>query len=112
MAYATAESKVGKYADVPVWNKKGEIKEGAVVEGEIVDVEEFTTKYGTMTTYIIGTADAKLVKLNGQTDLRNKMQDVADHRSELIGTKVRITYTGITETANGAMKVYNVEYEA
>lgn len=116
MAYKTAESKVGKYVDVAIWNgKNAGLKAGDVVEGEIVDVEQFATKYGEMITFILGKEDGTLIKVTGQTDIRNKMQDVEDNRAKagksLIGTKVRLTYNGLTETANGAMKTYTVEYD-
>ena len=104
MAFKKAESKLGKYADLATWNKKGEIKEGDSIEGYYVDSETFTTKHGEMTIYVIETSEA-LVKVTGQTDIKNKFAEIP------LGCKVRLTFQGIVETKNNPLKSYEVEYD-
>lgn len=113
MAFKKSESKVGKYANVEGWNKKGKLREGDSLEGYLIDVEKFNTKFGEAVVYIIEKEDSSLIKVIGQTDIRNKFDDIAEKVGDngLKGLKVRFTYTGVTETTNGMMKTYDVEYD-
>lgn len=104
MARKQAESVVGKYANVPTWNEKGKLSAGDQVEGYYIDHEEFDTKYGKMNTYIIETKEG-LVKLVGQTDIKNKMVSVP------AGCHVWVTFKGLEETSKGAKKAYDVEFD-
>lgn len=101
----TAESKVGKYADLDTWNKKGALKEGDTLEGYYIDSEEFNTKYGDMIIYVIEQLDGTKIKITGQSDVKGKFTDIP------VGSHVWISFDGLTETKNGAMKTYSVEYD-
>lgn len=105
MARKTAESKMGKYADLETWNKKGVIKEGDELEGYYADKEEFTTKFGEMLIIVIEKLDGTKVKVTGQSDIRNKFQDIP------MGCHVWIKFDGIEETKNGMMKKYVIDYD-
>ena len=104
MAKKTAESKVSKWIDVPFWNEKGKLNEGDTISGYYVDREDYTTKFGDTSCYILKTDDA-FVKLAGQADIRSKFDQVPK------GAKVLVTYDGLTETKRGAKKSYTVEYD-
>lgn len=106
MARKTLESKAGKYAEVETWNKKGSIHEGDELEGYLYDRDSFTTKYGMMNIYVIQKLDGSLIKLVGQKNITSKIDD-----SVKIGTHIWIKYSGIVETANGAMKEYNIDID-
>ena len=106
MAYKELESKAGKYQDVKTWNKKGEIKEGDSIEGYLFDRDQFNTKYGTMYIYIIKKLDGELTKVVGQKNIVSKLDDSVE-----LGTRVRLTFEGLVETANGAMKNYKIEID-
>lgn len=105
MARKKAESKQGKYQDLDTWNKKGELKEGDNLEGYYVDREDFNTKHGEMTVFIIAKAQNDLIKVVAQTDIKGKFEDIP------MGSHVWLTFKGLTETKNGAMKTYEVEYD-
>lgn len=104
MAKKTAESKVSKWIDVPFWNEKGKLNDGDTISGYYVDREDYTTKFGDTSCYILKT-DEGFVKLAGQADIRNKFEQVPK------GAKVWVTYDGLTETKRGAKKSYIVEYD-
>lgn len=104
MAKQTAQSKLSKYIDVPFWNEKGKLEEGDAITGYYIDKEDYTTKFGETSSYIIETKDG-LFKLSGQADIRGKFASVP------MGAKVWVTYTGLTETARGAKKTYLVEFD-
>ena len=105
MARKVAESKAGKYQDLDTWNKKGQLKEGDFLEGYFVDKEEFTTKHGDMVVYIIAIEKNSLVKIVGQTDIKNKFDEIP------MGSHVWVEFKGLTETKNGAMKTYEISYD-
>lgn len=105
MARKTAEAKAGKYADLNTWNKKGELKEGDSLEGYFVDKDQFNTKYGEMVIYIIEKADGTAVKVTGQSNIKGKFEEVP------LGSHVWIKFAGLTETKNGAMKTYEIDYD-
>ena len=105
MARKVAESKAGKYQDLDTWNKKGQLKEGDFLEGYFVDKEEFTTKHGDMIVYIIAIEKNSLVKIVGQTDIKNKFDEIP------MGAHVWVEFKGLTETKNGAMKTYEISYD-
>lgn len=100
----TAESKVGKYADLDTWNKKG-LQEGSILEGYYIDKETFNTKYGEMSIYVIEQLDGTKIKIAGQTDVRGKFEDIK------LGSHVWVTFEGLSETKNGAMKSYTIDYD-
>ena len=104
MAKKVAESKVSKWIDVPFWNEKGKLNEGDTISGYYVDREDYTTKFGDTSCYILKTEEGH-VKLAGQADIRNKFDQVPQ------GAKVWVTYDGLTETKRGAKKSYTVEYD-
>lgn len=104
MAKKTAVSKVSKYIDVPFWNEKGKLSEGDTITGYYIDREDYTTKFGDTSSYIIESEDG-LHKLSGQSDIRGKFADIP------MGAKVWVTYVGLTETNRGAKKTYTVEYD-
>lgn len=101
----TAESKVGKYSDLDTWNKKGELKEGDILEGYYIDKEVFTTKFGEMVIYVIEQLDSTKIKITGQSDIRGKFEGIP------MGSHLWIKFDGLTETKNGAMKTYTVDYD-
>ena len=105
MARKTAESKLSKYSDLPTWNKKGELKEGQELEGYYVDKDAFDTKYGEMSIYVIEQLDGSMIKITGQSDIKNKFTDIK------LGSHVWIKFAGLTETKNGAMKTYEIDYD-
>jgi len=105
MARKVAESKAGKYQDLDTWNKKGQLKEGDFLEGYFVDKEEFTTKHGDMVVYIIAIEKNSLVKIVGQTDIKNKFDEIP------MGSHIWVEFKGLTETKNGAMKTYEISYD-
>ena len=106
MARKELESKAGKYADIDTWNKKGEIKEGDELEGYLYDRDSFDTKYGTMYIYVIQKLDGSLIKVVGQKNIVSKIDD-----SIKIGTHIWFKFTGLVETANGAMKNYKIDVD-
>lgn len=106
MAKKELESKAGKYADLDTWNKKGTIKEGDSIEGYLYDRDSFNTKYGTMYIYVIEKLDGEKVKIVGQKNIVSKIDDDVK-----IGTHIWLTFEGLVETANGAMKNYKVEID-
>ena len=106
MARKTLESKAGKYADLEAWNKKGSIKEGDSLEGYLYDRDSFNTKYGTMYIYVIEKLDGTKVKIVGQKNITSKIDDTIK-----IGTHIWITFNGLVETANGAMKDYQIDID-
>lgn len=106
MAKKELESKAGKYSDIETWNKKGVIKEGDTLEGYLFDRDSFQTKYGTMYIYIIKKLDGTLAKVVGQKNIVAKLDD-----SIALGTHIWITFDGLVETANGAMKNYKIEID-
>lgn len=106
MARKELESKAGKYADIETWNKKGSIKEGDTLEGYLYDRDSFNTKYGTMYIYVIEKLDGSLIKLVGQKNIVSKIDE-----SVALGTHIWITFDGLVETANGAMKNYKIEID-
>ena len=105
MARKTAESKLSKYSDLETWNKKGALKEGDELEGYFVDKEEFNTKYGDMMVIIIEKLDGSKIKVTGQSDIKNKFTDIK------LGSHVWLKFAGLTETKNGAMKTYEIDYD-
>ena len=106
MARKELESKAGKYADIETCNKKGSIKEGDTLEGYLYDRDSFNTKYGTMYIYVIEKLDGSLIKLVGQKNIVSKIDE-----SVALGTHIWITFDGLVETANGAMKNYKIEID-
>lgn len=106
MAKQTLESKAGKYSDVDTWNKKGQLKEGDVLEGYLFDRDSFTTKYGTMYIYIIRKADGSLAKVVGTKNITSKIDENVP-----LGVHIWFTYKGIVETDNGAMKNYQIDID-
>ena len=105
MARKTAESKASKYSGLDTWNKRGEIKEGDTLEGYYIDREEFNTKFGDMLVFIIEKNDGQLIKVTGQSDIKGKFKDIPR------GAHVWIKFKGLTETKNGAMKTYQIDYD-
>ena len=105
MARKTAESKMSKYSDLETWNKKGKLREGDKLEGYFVDKEEFSTKFGDIIVYIIEKLDGEKIKVTGQSDIKNKFGDIK------LGSHIWIEFKGLTETKNGAMKTYEIEYD-
>lgn len=101
----TAESKQGKYTDLETWNKKGALQQGDALEGYYVDSENFNTKFGEMVIYVIEQLDGTKIKVVGQSDIKGKFNEIP------VGSHVWITFTGLTETKNGAMKSYSVEFD-
>lgn len=101
----TAESNVAKYTDLDTWNKKGDLAEGDTLEGYYVDKEVFDTKFGSMVVYIVERLDGTKVKIAGQSDIKRKFDVIP------AGSHVWITFDGLTETKNGAMKSYTVEFD-
>lgn len=106
MARKTLESKAGKYADLKTWNKKGEIKEGDELEGYLYDRENFTTKYGEMYIYVIKKLDGELIKVTGQKNITSKIDNEIP-----LGVHIWFKFVGLTETANGAMKEYQIDID-
>lgn len=106
MAKKELESKAGKYADLETWNKKGSIKEGDTLEGYLYDRDSFNTKYGTMYIYVIEKLDGTKIKLVGQKNIVSKIDDDVK-----VGTHIWITFDGLVETSNGAMKNYKIEID-
>ena len=106
MAKKELESKAGKYSDLETWNKKGSIKEGDSIEGYLYDRDSFQTKYGTMYIYVIKKLDGSLVKIVGQKNIVSKLDESVE-----LGTHIWITFDGLVETANGAMKNYKIEID-
>lgn len=105
MARQEAIAKENKYQDVDSWNKKGKLNEGAEIEGYYIDKDEFETKYGKMVIYIIEQLDGSLMKVIGQTDIKNKFDNIP------MGSHIWITFAGLVETSRGAKKSYKVEYD-
>ena len=105
MARKTAEAKASKYSGLDTWNKKGEIKEGDTLEGYYIDREEFNTKFGDMVVFIIEKNDGQPIKVTGQADIKGKFEDIPR------GAHVWIEFKGLTETKNGAMKTYQIDYD-
>lgn len=105
MARKRAETKLSKYSDLEIWNKKGALKEGDELEGYFVDKEEFATKYGDMMVIIIEKLDGSKIKVTGQSDIKNKFTDIK------LGCHVWLKFAGLTETKNGAMKTYEIDYD-
>ena len=105
MARKTAESKAGKYSDLDTWNKKGNLKEGDSLEGYYIDSDTFNTKHGEMSIYVIQKLDGDKIKITGQTDIKSKFDEIK------IGSHVWISFVGLTETKNGAMKTYTIDYD-
>lgn len=105
MARKTAEAKAGKYSELDTWNKKGDLKEGDNLEGYYVDKDTFNTKFGEMVIFVIEKLDGTLIKVAGQSNIKNKFEDIPE------GSHVWIKYAGLTETKNGAMKTYDIEYD-
>ena len=101
----TAESKSGKYADIDTWNKKGELTEGDALEGYYVDREVFNTKFGEMIIYVVERLDGSRIKVAGQSDIKSKFENIP------MGSHIWIIFDGLTETKNGAMKSYTIEYD-
>jgi len=106
MAKKELESKAGKYSDLETWNKKGAIKEGDSIEGYLYDRDSFQTKYGTMYIYVIKKLDGSFVKIVGQKNIVSKLDESVE-----LGTHIWITFDGLVETANGAMKNYKIEID-
>lgn len=104
MAKKTAVSKVSKWIDVPFWNEKGKLNEGDTLSGYYIDKEEYTTKFGDTSCFIVKAEDT-VYKLSGQADIRSKFAEIP------MGAKVWVTYDGLTETKRGAKKSYTVEYD-
>ena len=105
MARKTAESKLSKYSNLETWNKKGTLKEGDELEGYFIDKEEFATKFGDMFVYVIEKLDGSMIKITGQSDIKNKFKDIK------LGCRIWIKFVGLTETKNGAMKTYDIDYD-
>ena len=105
MARKEAVSKQSKYSDLKTWNEKGQLKKGDKIDGYLYDKEVFNTKYGECVVYILLGSDGNMVKIMGQTDIKNKMADVQekDH--------VWIEFEGLVETSKGAKKSYKIEYD-
>lgn len=106
MAKKELESKSGKYSDLDTWNKKGAIQEGDSIEGYLYDRDSFVTKYGTMYIYVIKKLDGQLIKIVGQKNIVSKLDETVP-----LGTHIWITFDGLVETANGAMKNYKIEID-
>lgn len=106
MAKKELESKAGKYSDIDTWNKKGSIKQGDSLEGYLYDRDSFNTKYGMMYIYVIKKLDGSLIKVVGQKNITSKIDE-----SIKLGTHIWITFEGLVETANGAMKNYKIEID-
>ena len=99
-----AESTLSKYIDAPLWNKKGELKQGDSIDGYLVTIEKIDTKFGGMKVYILKTKSG-IVKIAGQSDIRNKITE------EMIKCHLWITFDGLVETQNGAKKSYSIDYD-
>lgn len=105
MARKQAVSKQSKYSDLKTWNEKGQLKEGDSIDGYYIDKEVFTSKYGEGVIYILLLEDGKMIKIMGQTDIKNKMEDVPEN------CHVWIKFDGLVETSKGAKKSYTIEYD-
>lgn len=99
-----AESTLSKYIDAPLWNKKGERKQGDSIDGYLLAIEKIETKFGDMKMYILKT-ESGIVKIAGQSDIRNKIVP------EMLNCHIWITFEGLVETQTGAKKSYNIEYD-
>lgn len=105
MARKQAVSKQSKYSDLKTWNEKGQLKEGDSIDGYYIDKEVFTSKYGEGVIFILLLNDGKMIKVMGQTDIKNKMEDVPEK------SHVWIKFAGLVETSKGAKKSYEIEYD-
>lgn len=106
MARKTVEEKAYKYADLAIWNAKGNLKEGDAIDGYVIDKDEFEGKFGTVTNFILD-QDGKgaLIKVSGSSVIKNKFAEIP------MGCHVWIKYVGMVETKRGAKKSYEVEYD-
>lgn len=103
MAKQEILAKENKYMDAPVWNKRGNIKEGDELEGYLIERQEFTSKkYGDGVSYIIKKLDGTFVKVMGQTDIKAKLDQIEP------GVHIWLTYKGLVETDRGSKKTYDV----
>ena len=105
MSRKQAVSKQTKYSDLQTWNEKGQLKEGDSMNGYFIDKEEFDTKYGKCVVFIFLKEDGTKIKVMGQTDTKNKMEDVPQ------GAMTWIKFDGLVETSKGAKKSYTIEYD-
>lgn len=105
MARKEATSKQSKYSGLKTWNEKGLLKEGDKLDGYYLDKEVFTSKYGEGEVYIILKEDGSMIKVMGQTDIKNKMAEVPEK------AHVWIEFEGLVETAKGAKKAYKIEFD-
>ena len=60
---------------------------------------------GEMSIYVIEQLDGSMIKITGQSDIKNKFTDIK------LGSHVWIKFAGLTETKNGAMKTYEIDYD-
>ena len=56
--------------------------------------------------YVIKKLDGSLVKIVGQKNIVSKLDESVE-----LGTHIWITFDGLVETANGAMKNYKIEID-
>lgn len=96
---------IASYDDSEVWNKKGEISVGDKLEGFYIEHQTFTSKFGEGDAYIILCEDDVKKKIMGQADIRRKFEQIP------VGSYVWVEFVGFTETKNGAMKEYKVEFD-
>lgn len=102
---ARQEAIATTYEDIPVWNKKGELKIGDKVEGFYIEHQTFTSKFGDGDSYIILKEDDSKAKLMGQADIKRKFASIPE------GSYVWVEYKGLVETDNGPMKEYIIEFD-
>ena len=105
MARKEATSKQSKYGSLKTWNEKGLLNVGDKLDGYYIDKEEFTSKYGVGEVYIILKEDGSMIKVMGQTDIKNKMAEVP------VKAHVWIEFEGLVETTKGAKKAYKIEFD-
>lgn len=91
--------------NVPVWNKKGEIKVGDKIEGFYIQHDKFTSNFGEGESFILLCENDEKKKLMGQADIRRKFANIP------LNSYVWVEYVGLVETDNGSMKEYKVEFD-
>ena len=105
MAVKEAIAKEYKYKDVEIWNKRGRLHGGDKIEGYYIAKEDFETKYGSASAFIIKSTDGSMMKLMGQTDIKAKMATIP------LGCHVWIEFVGLVETDRGSKKAYKINYD-
>lgn len=105
MARKEAKASSSDYIGMPFWNAKGNLNEGDQLEGYLIDKEEYTTKFGETTSYIVEKLDGEKVKVAGQADIKAKLANVP------MGSHIWVEYMGLTETVRGAKKTYTIDFD-